>query len=193
MGPLVVSGSNSNFFAKPNGTIVYLTGSHTWNNLQELSDAANFDYAGYLTFLSGNNNTCIRLWAWESPKGLSGYNGTSFSPMPFTRSGTPGEGDGGNKFDLTLFDSAGYFARLRQHVIDAGNAGIYVSIMLFNWYSLHSFGWTNHPYKSVNNINSINGDPATSGDGDITHSLIGSVAAVNAIQKDLRQEGHRYG
>jgi hypothetical protein len=36
MGPLVVSADNPNYFAKPDGTIVVLQGSHTWNSSQDL-------------------------------------------------------------------------------------------------------------------------------------------------------------
>jgi hypothetical protein len=55
---------------------------------------------------------------------------------------------------------------LRQRVIDAGARGIYVSVMLFNGWSLGMKGsstagnpWLGHPFNASNNINGINGDP----------------------------------
>jgi hypothetical protein len=33
LGPLTVSVANPRYFAKPDGSVVYLTGSHSWNNL----------------------------------------------------------------------------------------------------------------------------------------------------------------
>ena len=44
--------------------------------------------------------------------------------------------DGKPKFDLDSFDQA-YFDRLRERVIAAGSEGIYVSVMLFEGFSLH--------------------------------------------------------
>src|SRR5688572_1320320 len=56
MGPLRVSASNSRYFTTPTGRVVYLTGSHTWNNLQDGGVVGSplsgvFDYDAYLDFL----------------------------------------------------------------------------------------------------------------------------------------------
>jgi hypothetical protein len=40
--PLQVSSSNPRYFCDPSGKAVYLTGSHTWNSLQEIAPATRF-------------------------------------------------------------------------------------------------------------------------------------------------------
>src|SRR5581483_8115399 len=76
-GPLVVSEMNPRYFATQdevgNERIVYLTGSHIWNNFQDGlgpgTDAPDKpevnDYAAYLKFLKEHNHNFIRLWRWE--------------------------------------------------------------------------------------------------------------------------------
>jgi hypothetical protein len=55
-GPLRVHPTNPRYFTDGSGKAIYLTGSHTWNNLQEIvrtSGPANptFDFKAYLDFL----------------------------------------------------------------------------------------------------------------------------------------------
>jgi hypothetical protein len=53
-GPLTPCKENPRYFADPTGKAVYLTGSHTWNNLQDMGPTdppAAFDFTGYLDFL----------------------------------------------------------------------------------------------------------------------------------------------
>jgi hypothetical protein len=100
----------------------------------------------------------------------------------------PGIGaDSASKFDLTQINPA-YLARVRQRAIDAGARGIYVSIMLFNGWSVeHKTGttganpWLAHPFNSANNINGINGD--TNGDQSGREIQTLSIPAVTALQE----------
>jgi hypothetical protein len=188
-GPLRKSSTNPRYFAGPNGNIVYLTGSHTWCDFMDCDDTnpitATFDYPKFLNFLVAHNHNFFRLWRAENARG--GETGANFwfSPMPYQRSTTCCAFDGGNKFDLNKFNQS-YFDRLRQHVIDAGNKGIYVSIMLFDGWSIESKGsnhnpWAGHPYKLSNNINSINGDLNNDGQGGETHTL--SSSQITALQE----------
>ena len=70
-GPLRVNPKNPRYFTDGSGRAIYLTGSHTWNNLQEVSKLApKFEYDKYLQFLQKANHNFIRLWtienaAWE--------------------------------------------------------------------------------------------------------------------------------
>jgi len=50
---------------------------------------------------------------------------------PWARSDTPGYATGGNKFDLTRWDS-GYFKRLRDYVAEAGKRGVVVELVMFS-------------------------------------------------------------
>jgi hypothetical protein len=163
---------------------VYLTGSHHWNNLQDSAKLAKpltekFDYNGYLELLTRLKHNFIRMWSWEV-----GENDLYYDPAPWIRTG-PGAGtDGKPKFDLQEFNPE-YFQRLRSRVIAAGDRGIYVSVMLFQGWSIYSHGygnpWPVHPFNEVNNINRIDGDADNDGEGKEVHSV--QVPAVTRLQE----------
>ena len=190
-GPLRVSAVNPRYFADPSGRLVYLTGSEYWKTIQD-NGTSNpppvFDYAGFLDFLQQHNHNFTRLYMWEQARwsaetSLSHW----FSPTPYLRPGPGTALDGGPKFDVTQINPA-YLARVRQRVIDAGARGIYVSVMLFDGWSLGVKGgstagnpWLAHPFNSANNINGINGD--TNGDGRGAETQTLSISAVTASQE----------
>ncbi len=165
-GPLRVHRDNPRYFDDGTGRAVYLTGSHTWANLQDRgagNPPAPFDYERYLDFLERHNHNFFRLWAWSL---------TTFSyragrinhsaPLPWERTG-PGEAlDGGPKFDLDRWDTA-WFERLRRRCIAAGARGIYVAVMLFEGHTLHEsrapWCWDGHPFNAANNVNGVDGNP----------------------------------
>src|SRR5258705_6354621 len=62
-GPLRVQPSNGRHFTDGNGKTVYLTGAHTWNNLQDRTDTSQpeLGYAGYLRLLGRQNHNFMRL------------------------------------------------------------------------------------------------------------------------------------
>ncbi len=80
------------------------------------------------------------------------------TPQPWARTGPGIAKDGRPKFDLELFNQA-YFDRLRDRVGAAGNAGIYVAIMLFDGWALHLSPLPDnvegHPFHAENNVNGI--------------------------------------
>ncbi len=173
-GPLRVLSSNPRYFTDSSGRAIYLTGSHIWGNLVDNP----FDWGGYLDFLQQHHHNFIRLWAWEAITPSSKSSLESYArPGPGTAT------DGKPKFDVNQFNPD-YFARLRQRVLDAGNRGIYVGIMLFNGWSIEDKGegnpWPNHPFNAANNINGINGDPNGDGQGHEVHTM--AVPAITALQ-----------
>jgi hypothetical protein len=189
-GPLRVSSDNPRYFVDSStGKIVYLTGTHTWSNLQDngLSDPPPvFNYSEYLDFLVANNHNFFRLWTWEEAKW---YTDTTkdywFEPLPYFRGGQELAKDGKPKFDLTKFNQL-YFDRLRQRVSEAKKRNIYVSIMLFNGWSIEDktkLGnpWQGHPYHRDNNINQIDGDLNRNERGEETHTL--EIPAVTSLQE----------
>jgi len=172
-GPLQVHPSNPRYFADGSGKAIYLTGSHNWHNLQDISMSDPprvFDYDGYLDFMEQRNHNFMRMWRWEMPK----YKYDSFpdfaycSPHPWERTGPGVAGDGKPKFDLTRLDQA-YFDRLRSRVIAAQERGIYVSVMLFEGHAMRkaTYGWFSHPFHVDNNVNGIDGDLDGDGDPDV--------------------------
>ncbi|MEN6472752.1 MAG: DUF6298 domain-containing protein [Syntrophaceae bacterium] len=180
---LIVSPVNPRYFADAEGNIVFLTGSHTWNNKQDFIPDV-FDYPDYLDFLEDLNHNFFRLWCWEeSAMLLDGLN-AAISPGVYARTGQGTANDGLLKYDLTLFNQ-NYFDRLRSRVLAARARGMYVSIMLFNGWSIVTKTdvnpWPYHPYNQANNINGINGDPNGNGNGEETHTL--QIPAITALQE----------
>ena len=190
-GVLHVSTDNRRYFADPSDRIIYLTGSHFWKNVQDdglTNPPAAFDNNAYLNFLQSHNHNFTRLWVWEQAKWSDevAYDHW-FSPTLYARTGPNTAIDGGPKFDLNQVNPD-YLARLRQRVIDAGARGIYVSVMLFDGWSVETkpgFAqknpWLAHPFNSANNINGINGDPNGDNSGRETQEL--TIPAVTALQE----------
>jgi hypothetical protein len=169
----------SPYFVDGSGKAVYLTGSHTWTNLQDRGSTdppPAFDYPRYLDWMVGLGHNFVRLWAWEQQRWAPWEVGDYyFTPLPYQRTG-PGTGaDGFARADLTRFDQA-YFDRLRQRVVAADERGLYVAVMLFEGWSIGpKLGggnpWPGHPFHRDNNVNGVDGDPDGDGSGWETHSM----------------------
>jgi Concanavalin A-like lectin/glucanases superfamily/Chitobiase/beta-hexosaminidase C-terminal domain/Family of unknown function (DUF6298) len=186
-GPLSIRASNARFFVDSNGNAVYLSGVHLSNNLVDRSDRAVLDFNSYLNFLQQYGHNFVRLWAWEQAAWTNDSSAKiSFDPVLYQRKGTGTALDGGRKFDLSRFNQA-YFNRLRSRVVEAGERGIYVSVMLFQGFSSQrkNIGggnpWAGHPFNLSNNINGINGDPSSNDNGEEVHSL--TVPAITLLQE----------
>ena len=175
-GTLRVHPDNPRYFTDGTGRAIFLTGAHTWNNLQNNAVYPSVDYAEYLDFLQQHNHNFIRLWAWEQ----GGWDPwaaahVTVAPGPFARTG-PGQAlDGEPKYDVTRFNEL-YFERLRSNVVAAQGRGIYVSVMLFQGWSVEKKGqvgnpWQGHPFNKVNNINGVDGDLNGDGQGPEIHTL----------------------
>src|SRR5262249_27145181 len=140
-----------------------------------------FDYTAYLNFLVTNNHNFFRLYTWEQSRWTveTDDDNYRFAPMPYQRTGPGTALDGKPKFDLTKFNQS-YFDRMRSRIIEADKRGIYVSIMLFNGWSVsypkgfynQANPWHGHPFNLNNNVNDINGDTNNDDSGDETEELI---------------------
>lgn len=189
-GPLVVSTENPRYFADTTGHVVFLTGSHTWNDLQDggpTDPPPAFDYDAFLDSLAAHGQNFFRLWRWEQARGNAGTAGPYWiSPAAYQRTGPGLALDGKPRFDLTRFDPA-YFRRLRSRVGKARAHGIYVAVMLFDGWSVErkrrgmTNPWEGHPFHRLNNVNGIDGDPGAQGDGSATHTL--RVPAITRLQE----------
>jgi hypothetical protein len=80
------------------------------------------------------------MWSWEQAAWAPWTNEKiHFDPLPYRRTG-PGKAlDGELRFDLTAFNEA-YFDRLRERVVAASERGVYVSVMLFQGWSIETKG-----------------------------------------------------
>ena len=104
-GPLTVLKANPRYFTDGSGKAVYLTGSHTWNNLQDMGAGdppPAFDFDAYLDFLERRQHNFIRLWHWEQfaweTKASADHTGNkgvyTVAPHPWAR-GRGGRGGAG--------------------------------------------------------------------------------------------------
>jgi Family of unknown function (DUF6298) len=169
-GPLMVSGDNPRYFTVATAddhTVVYLTGSHVWNTLQDglgpglecAEVAERNDYLAYLDFLTERGHNLIRLWRWEHVRShVAGGFHLCMTPQPWPRTGPGTAVDGRPRFDLSRFDPE-YFDRLRDRVRAAGGRGIYVCVMLFDGFGLHLSqppdNVEGHPFHANNNVNGV--------------------------------------
>jgi hypothetical protein len=158
-GPLRLSTINPRYFTDDSSKAIYLTGSHTWANLQDIGTTnppTAFDFSAYLDFLERYHHNFIRLWRWEFPQWTEQKKQKTFycEPQPWRRTGPGNALDGRPRFDLQNFDEA-YFQRLRTRTEAAAKRGIYVSIMLFEGWGLRFVpdGEKAHPFYPANNIN----------------------------------------
>jgi len=163
-GPLRVSETNPRYFTDITGKAIFLTGSHTWANFQEHFTDANpviFDWKGYLDMMEQNRHNFMRFWMYEQPQGQAWTREKAYvDPMPYARTGKDLAYDGKPKFNLDQWNED-YFTRMRTRIIEAGNRGIYVSVMLFQGWSQNKLAdpesdpFLSHPYNKMNNINGI--------------------------------------
>jgi hypothetical protein len=162
-GPLRVSSENPRYFTDGSGKAVYLTGSHTWGNLEDRGTlnppSVAFDYTGYLKFLVSHNHNWFRLWTSEvahaSPSDDPDEDYIA-APYKWVRAGPGTANDGALKYDFTQLDP-NYFSRMRARIIQAGQSGIYVSVMLFNGY-MWQFDLNasdGNPFEAGNNVNGV--------------------------------------
>jgi hypothetical protein len=190
-GPLRAGSANPRYFVDGHGKLIYLTGAHTWANLQDqgaIDPPPKFDYDRYLDFMRRHNHNFMRLWAWEQARWAPWSDGKApnpddwfIQPNPYSRSGPGLALDGKPKFDLATFDEA-YFTRLRERVRKAGRQGIYVSVMLFQGWSCSKGGlagkpFPGHPYHPSNNIQGFNGDPKSNQGPDLNDKAVRDLQA----------------
>ena len=163
-GPLVVS-RNTHYFQDAKGDVLILTGSQTWNTLQDWgSDGSlqTLDFNAYVHFLAAHGHNFTLLWTTEMPE-FCGFPSTVSSPpnltvsaLPWLRTGPGNATDGKLKFDLTKFDES-YFHRLRARVQALNVAGIYVGVYLFTgeWLNIFRCATDGYPFTGANNINAV--------------------------------------
>lgn len=187
-GPLRVSPTNPRYLIDGNGKVVFLAGSNYWNLIQDggrTDPPPAFDFDAFVNFAveHGYNYMKPHVWehAWHQSFGDDWYT----QPTIYKRTGPGNALDGDPKFDLDQFNEE-YFNRLRARVIQAGDAGIYIALPLFDRFSVSDGNtitdqWYGHPLNINNNINGIDGDPTMQGHGLDTETLI--IPEITAYQE----------
>jgi len=155
--PIQLHPDNPHYFlwrGKP--TVLITSGEHYGAMLNRA-----FDYSKYLKTLKsyGFNLTRTFSGAYCEPLGAFKIQNNTLAPAksqlicPWARSNTPGYANGGNKFDLTKWDSA-YFKRLRNFLAEAGKCGVVVELVLFCPFYKDDM-WKLSPMNAANNVNGI--------------------------------------
>ncbi len=152
---------NSRYFTDDTGAVIYLTGSHNWFNVHKTA-AVNYDFGADLAANVAQGHNFMRGWQLDEPQcderffAANSLDG-DLTPFPWARTGPGNAADGGRKFDLSVFNQT-YFDTLRAHVIEAGDAGVYFSVMLTSGYFVDSSSsgiWANCQYNAANNVNGV--------------------------------------
>ena len=117
-----------------------LTGAHTWSIFQDYELGPSFDALEYLSELRDQGHNFTRGWFWED---------AYYSPLPYEREG--------GLYRLSPPYSRDYAKRLRSRVRAAASRGLYVSVMLFQGWSMDDRGglrrpgpWPENPYNRAN-------------------------------------------
>ncbi len=185
-GPLRVLKENPRYFTDGSGKAIFLTGSHTWANFQEigLPPIPRFDYRAYLEMMVKHNHNFMRFWHWmQAAYAPWTQDKILFEPLPYLRTGPGTAKDGLPKFDLTKFNPA-YFDRMHSRIAEARARGIYCAVQLFQSFSekkkdMPCDPWVAHPYNGANNINGFDAEKPGTG-------------AVDLERPDVREMQGRY-
>jgi len=155
--PIQLHPDNPHYFlwrGKP--TVLITSGEHYGAVLNRA-----FNYKKYLKTLESHGFNLTRTFsgAYCEPPGAFNIQNNTLAPAkgrlicPWARSKTPGYANGGNKFDLTKWDSA-YFKRLRDFVAEASKNGVVVELVLFCPFYKDDM-WKLSPMNAANNVNGI--------------------------------------
>jgi len=181
----LVASANPNYFQDASGTPILLSGSHTWNSLQDWGTNGTlrpFDFNAFVSFLVSHGHNFTYLWCTELPHfcGLPTTTGTppdfTAGPHPWLRTGPGTASDGGLKFDLTKWDPA-YFDRLRVRTQALNAAGIYAGVYLFTgeWLAAFRCASDGYPFTAGNNVNGIDDG---GGPGSMTMTAPNAITAL---------------
>ncbi|MDH3745711.1 MAG: hypothetical protein OES47_11490, partial [Acidobacteriota bacterium] len=121
-------------------TALVLSGAHAWSLFQDYDFSPAFDADSYLKTLGASGHNFTRGWFWED---------AYYSPLPYTRA------DG--LYRLTPPHNTAFVKRVRKRVGEAWRRDLYVSIMLFQGWSMDNQGgrrapdpWPLNPYNRAN-------------------------------------------
>lgn len=153
--PISLHPDNPHYFLYKDEPMVLITSAEHYGALINLD----FDYVTYLQTLAGDKLNLTRVFTgpYVEPVGAFKIESNTLAPAPegfiapWARSETPGYANGGNKFDLTEWDTE-YFDRLKDLMSEAEKRNIIVELTLFcPFYGDEQ--WKLSPMNAANNIN----------------------------------------
>jgi hypothetical protein len=173
-GALRAHPGNPRWLTDDSGEAIVLSGSHTWSIFQDLEHGGRRhqprygSYRAWLSLLDRWNHNFTRGWIWED-----GY----YSPLPYRKSGSRWHLEQGNP---------AFIERLISRVREAESHGLFVSIMLFQGWSVTAKGsperprrtpdpLPRHPFTAGRNLNDVSSDLDGDGRGLELHEASGLV------------------
>ena len=155
--PIMLHPDNGHYFLWRDKPTILITSGEHYGALLNLD----FDYARYFRTLGADrlNHTRVFSGTYREVPGSFGITDNPLAPKPgryicpWARSGTKGSSDGGNRFDLTKWDT-NYFARLKKLMAAADKAGIVVEMTLFCPLYRDEL-WRASPMNAANNVNGV--------------------------------------
>jgi hypothetical protein len=162
--PIALHPANPHYFVWRGRPTILITSAEHYGAVLN----SDFDYRRYLDTLAaeGMNYTRVFSGAYVEPSGAFNIARNTLAPAagrylaPWARSAEPGYPNGGNKFDLSRWDTA-YFERLKAFVRDAADKNIVVEMTLF-CPMYEELQWSLSPMNVANNINGIGAVARTS-------------------------------
>jgi len=155
--PISLHPDNPHYFLYNNKPAILVTSGEHYGAVINI----NFDYVAYLDELEskGLNLTRTFTGSYVEPPGAFNISRNTLAPMPgkflcpWKRSNEAGYAGGGNRFDLSQWDTA-YFKRLKDFVATAESKGVMVELALFCPF-YEDVQWSLSPMNGRNNINNI--------------------------------------
>jgi hypothetical protein len=155
--PIALHPDNPHYFVFEDKPTLLITSAEHYGAVLNLD----FDYGAYLIALAGDGMNLTRTFtgAYVEPVGAFKIEGNTLAPAPerficpWARSTAPGYANGGNKFDLTIWDEK-YFTRLKDFMREAERNNIIVELTLFCPF-YEDTQWNLSPMNPKNNVNGI--------------------------------------
>ncbi len=183
-GPIALHPKNPHYFLYRNKPIVLITSGEHYGAVMNLD----FDFTKYLQTLNKDGLNLTRLFtgaAYVEPQGAFNIERNTMAPAPlkficpWVRSNESGYANGGNKFDLTKWDTA-YFSRLKKFMSAARENNVIVELTLFCPF-YDSTQWKLSPFNNANNTTHVAGNLERT---DI-YTIGKNTQAINALQAKL--------
>lgn len=155
--PISLHPANPHYFSYNNKPVILVTSGEHYGAVINLD----FDFIIYLNELKskGLNLTRTFTGAYVEPQGAFNISENTLAPpserfiCPWMRSAEAGYSNGGNKFDLTRWNTD-YFSRLKNFVSAAQDRNIIVELALFCPF-YEEVQWKISPMNALNNINNV--------------------------------------
>lgn len=182
--PIALHPQNPHYFIFHNKPTILITSGEHYGAVMNLD----FNFNTYLQTLNKDGLNLTRLFTgafYVEPAGAFNIDRNTMAPLkerficPWARSNEQGYANGGNKFNLDVWDTA-YFTRLKKFMDVARQQNVVVELTFFCPF-YDSTQWFLSPLNDINNVNHI----AQNIERTDVYTLNEKVKNVNALQTKL--------